>query len=117
MGGWEARRPSRLRMRGRHEMGPPTSFPKRQAAASPWPDRCNRSGSCAGFSAERRDWSWFRNYFPSTSFQNSAAGLSLILSKVLMERSSSASREALKSQLIIVRGISLRGVRSETCVE
>lgn len=49
-------------------------------------------------------------FFPffgfSTSFQNSASGLSLTCSKVLMERSSSVSRLGLKSRSSSVRGMS-----------
>ena len=42
--------------------------------------------------------SFFADYWASTSFQNSAAGLPLIVSSVLMERRISASRSGLKSQ-------------------
>lgn len=67
-----------------------------------------RFGGCCG-QAELLTAHYF---FSSTSFQNSAAGFLLIVSNVLMERSSSVSRSGLKSQLIVLRGISLIGERS-----
>src|SRR5437764_15346028 len=59
---------------------------------------------------------YFSGRFLSTSFQNRAAGLPLISSSVLIERSNSASRSGLKSQRRSLRGRPLRGDRSVTFV-
>ena len=69
---------------------------------------------CEALSRDTDDTSRSQHYFCSffcfsTSFQNSASGLSLTCSKVLMERSSSVSRSGLKSRSSSVRGMSFSG--------
>ncbi len=55
-------------------------------------------------------------HFCSTPFQNSSAGLPLIVSSVLMERRISALRSGWKSQVSSLRGIPFSRERSVTCV-
>src|SRR5262245_40181500 len=55
-------------------------------------------------------------YLLSTSFQNSAAGLELIVSRVVNERRNWASRSRWKSHLISLSGIPRNGERSDTAV-
>src|SRR5262245_2609851 len=55
-------------------------------------------------------------YLPSTSFQNSAADLPLIVSRVLNERRNSASRSRRKSHLMSLSGIPSSGDVSVTPV-
>src|SRR5262249_31487297 len=57
-----------------------------------------------------------RPYLPSTSFQNSAADLPLIVSRLLNERRNSASRSRRKSHLMSLSGIPSSGDVSDTPV-
>ena len=47
---------------------------------------------------------WSYGFLPSTSAQNSLAGLPLIVPSVLMERRIAVSRSALKSRLETIQG-------------